>query len=137
MADAWAKTLKGKPAVGAVAERSRRTSMRDVEMFSAMTGDMNPLHYDAALAERKGLVSEVLARDQLLPRALEIAGAIATKSVAITPYAKRAVQTADQVGLRDGLRIEHELTVEAFAKEDRMEGLRAFAEKREPNFKGR
>jgi acyl dehydratase len=52
MADAWAKTLKGKPAVGAVAERSRRTSMRDVEMFSAMTGDMNPLHYDAALAER-------------------------------------------------------------------------------------
>lgn len=52
MADAWAKTLKGKPAVGAVAERSRRTSMRDVEMFSAMTGDMNPLHYDATLAER-------------------------------------------------------------------------------------
>lgn len=52
MSDVWAKTLKGKPAVGAVAERSRCTSMRDVEMFSAMTGDMNPLHYDAALAER-------------------------------------------------------------------------------------
>ena len=52
MTDAWARTLKGKPAVGAVAERSRRTSMRDVEMFSAMTGDMNPLHYDAALAAR-------------------------------------------------------------------------------------
>ena len=52
MTDAWARTLKGTPAVGAVAERSRRTSMRDVEMFSAMTGDMNPLHYDAALAAR-------------------------------------------------------------------------------------
>ncbi|TQF82496.1 MaoC family dehydratase [Elioraea sp. Yellowstone] len=52
MSDAWAKTLKGRPAVGAVAERSRRTSMRDVAMFSAMTGDMNPLHYDAAAAER-------------------------------------------------------------------------------------
>ena len=33
-----------------MAERSRQTGMRDVEMFSAMTGDMNPLHYDAALA---------------------------------------------------------------------------------------
>lgn len=48
----WEKTIKGKPKVGAVAERSRRTSMRDVEMFSEMTGDMNPLHYDAELAAR-------------------------------------------------------------------------------------
>jgi acyl dehydratase len=47
---AWAGTLKGRPAVGAVAERSRRTSMSDVEMFTAMTGDTNPLHYDEALA---------------------------------------------------------------------------------------
>jgi acyl dehydratase len=52
MADPWAGTLKGRPTLGAVAERSRTTAMRDVEMFSAMTGDMNPLHYDAALAER-------------------------------------------------------------------------------------
>ena len=36
--------------VGATAERARQTSMRDVEMFSEMTGDRNPLHYDAALA---------------------------------------------------------------------------------------
>lgn len=43
---------EGRPAAGAVAERSRTTTMLDVEMFSAMTGDMNPLHYDAALAER-------------------------------------------------------------------------------------
>ena len=36
----------------AAAERSRWTSMQDVEMFSTMTGDGNPLHYDAALAAR-------------------------------------------------------------------------------------
>ena len=48
----WDSTLSGKPAVGAVAERSRSTSMQDVEMFSAMTGDRNPLHYDAVLAAR-------------------------------------------------------------------------------------
>ena len=46
----WDTTKNGKPRVGASAERSRMTSMRDIELFSAMTGDMNPLHYDAALA---------------------------------------------------------------------------------------
>ena len=46
----WRRTLKGRPEPGSMAERSRQTGMRDVEMFSAMTGDMNPLHYDVALA---------------------------------------------------------------------------------------
>ena len=46
----WDTTKNGKPNVGAAAERARMTSMRDVELFSEMTGDMNPLHYDAALA---------------------------------------------------------------------------------------
>jgi acyl dehydratase len=46
----WDATIGGKPVVGATAENSRQTSMRDVEMFSEMTGDMNPLHYDSALA---------------------------------------------------------------------------------------
>ena len=46
----WARTVNGKPERGVVAERTRRTSMRDVEMFTQMTGDRNPLHYDAALA---------------------------------------------------------------------------------------
>lgn len=50
--DPWARTLAGRPRVGAIAERSRTTSMQDVEMFTAMTGDRNPLHYDAALAAR-------------------------------------------------------------------------------------
>jgi acyl dehydratase len=49
--DIWASTLAGRrPEIGASAERSRRTSMQDVEMFTAMTGDRNPLHYDTALA---------------------------------------------------------------------------------------
>jgi acyl dehydratase len=46
----WDATRNGKPRVRAAAERTRMTSMRDVELFSEITGDMNPLHYDAALA---------------------------------------------------------------------------------------
>jgi len=48
----WERTIAGKPRVGAAAERTRRTSMRDIERFSEMTGDMNPLHYDAELAAK-------------------------------------------------------------------------------------
>ncbi|HYH17908.1 MAG TPA: MaoC family dehydratase [Azospirillum sp.] len=48
----WSATIRGKPAAGAAAERRRHTSMRDVEMFTDMTGDRNPLHYDAELAGR-------------------------------------------------------------------------------------
>jgi acyl dehydratase len=49
--DGWTSVIKGKPEVGAVAERSRRTSMKDIESFSEMTGDRNPLHYDRARAD--------------------------------------------------------------------------------------
>jgi acyl dehydratase len=49
--DGWAGIIKGKPKVGDVAERSRRTGMKDIEAFTEMTGDRNPLHYDRELAE--------------------------------------------------------------------------------------
>jgi acyl dehydratase len=73
---AWMRTIKGRPAVGGVAERTRRTRMDDVTMFSEMTGDRNPLHYDATLAARSpfgglivqggvtsGLLNAVVAED--------------------------------------------------------------------------
>jgi enoyl-CoA hydratase/carnithine racemase len=102
-------------------------------MQMVLTGMM----VDAALAERKGLVSEVVAPGRLIDRALEIAGEIAAMSVAITPYAKQAVRAAANLPLEEGLEFEHRLTVEGFDTEDRVEGLRAFAEKRKPDFKGR
>lgn len=48
----WVGTIKGMPNVGSFAERSRRVTMQDVEAFTEMTGDRNPLHYDRELAER-------------------------------------------------------------------------------------
>src|SRR5690242_21062294 len=46
----WTRTLAGRPMQGSSAERSRTTTMRDVAMFTQMTGDRNPIHYDADLA---------------------------------------------------------------------------------------
>ncbi len=114
-------------------QRLPRIVGKSFAMQMVLTGEM----VDAALAERKGLVSEVVSSERLLPRVAEIAGSIAAKSDAITPFAKRAVLAAFETTLDEGLRHERQLTMEAFATEDRTEGLRAFAEKRSPAFKGR
>ncbi|WP_265518246.1 enoyl-CoA hydratase-related protein [Nitratireductor luteus] len=114
-------------------QRLPRLVGKSFAMQMVLTGTM----VDADLAERKGLISEAVDLEVLQDRAVEIASEIASRSSAITPYAKRAVNAAFELPLGEGLALEHELTVAAFEKEDRIEGLKAFAEKREPKFKGR
>lgn len=46
----WTGTIRGMPAAGAIAERNKTMSMRDIELFTEISGDRNPLHYDEALA---------------------------------------------------------------------------------------
>lgn len=41
----------GMPQVGQTARRSRKVSKRDIELFTAMSGDRNPLHYDKEIAK--------------------------------------------------------------------------------------
>jgi acyl dehydratase len=47
----WKKAGKHEPQAGETAERSRQTSLRDIELFTEITGDRNPIHYDKDLAE--------------------------------------------------------------------------------------
>jgi acyl dehydratase len=46
----WSKALRGMPQVGTNTKRKKTVSMRDVELFTEITGDRNPLHYDETLA---------------------------------------------------------------------------------------
>src|SRR5215208_3874349 len=46
----WSGTIRGMPVEGAVAERSKRMGQRDVELFTEITGDRNPLHFDVEAA---------------------------------------------------------------------------------------
>lgn len=114
-------------------QRLPRAVGKSFAMQMVLTGMM----VDADLAERKGLVSEVVQPEDLLSRSVQIAVEIAGMSVAITPYAKRAVNASFEMQLVEGLAQERALTIEAFATEDRVEGLRAFAAKRSPVFKGK
>lgn len=90
---------------------------------------------DEALAI--GLVNEVVAPEDLMARAHEVANGIAEKSPIALQAAKDAVKTAARANLREGLDREIDLFALCFASEDKEEGVTAFLEKRKADFKGR
>ena len=92
---------------------------------------------DAAEARAHGLVNEVFAPEELLPRVLEIATGLAQKSPLALQAAKEAVNLALAGEHAANLRHEGDRFGELFAGDDAREGLTAFAEKREPRFTGR
>ena len=88
-------------------------------------------------AERSGLVSRVVPAAELLDEARRVAETIASKSLPAVYSAKDALQAAQEMPLSEGLRFERQAFAAAFATEDQKEGMRAFAEKRAPEFKNR
>ena len=89
---------------------------------------------DAAEAERIGLVSRVVAADDLLEEANTVATTISQMSRSASRMAKEAVNRAFEASLAEGLLYERRLFHSAFATEDQTEGMAAFTEKRAPNF---
>ena len=67
---------------------------------------------------------------------MELANRIAEKSPVALRMAKEAVKTAARANLDEGLRREIDLFALTFSSEDKDEGVRAFLEKRKPDFKG-
>ncbi|HET9324780.1 MAG TPA: enoyl-CoA hydratase-related protein [Gaiellaceae bacterium] len=92
---------------------------------------------DAEEALARGLVNGVYEPEDLLPRVLEVAIGLATKSPLALEAAKEAVNRALAGDHAENLERESERFGDLFASEDAREGLTAFAEKREPRFTGR
>jgi enoyl-CoA hydratase len=92
---------------------------------------------DAEEARAHGLVNAVFEPEDLLPRVLEIAAGLASKSPLALEAAKEALNRALSGDHGDNLRREGDRFGELFASDDAREGLTAFAEKREPRFTGR
>lgn len=93
--------------------------------------------FTAAQALEWGVVNRVVEPDHLLVLALETAKTIAGNAPLSVRQAKKSIHLGLQTDLRTGLRIEVEAYNRLIGTEDRIEGIRAFNEKRKPGFKGR
>ena len=90
----------------------------------------------AAEALRIGLVERVVPAAELGTHARELARTIAAKAPVALRYAKEAVVKGLELPLADGIRLENDLATLLRTTEDRVEGARAFLEKRPPRWTG-
>jgi enoyl-CoA hydratase len=88
-------------------------------------------------AHRIGLVNEVTAAAELIPRAEAIAAKIAANAPLAVQYAMEAVNKGMEMTLAEGLFLEATLFGVCCATEDKKEGTAAFLEKRPAHFKGK
>jgi enoyl-CoA hydratase len=91
----------------------------------------------AAELYRLGVIEACPPRDKLTETALDLAREIASKSPLAIRHIKRALNTIEEMPVRDAYRFEQTVTVELSHTEDAREAQRAFVEKRKPEFKGR
>ncbi|MGU3467379.1 enoyl-CoA hydratase [Methylobacterium sp. C33D] len=117
------------PGIGG-SQRLTRFVGKAKAMEMCLTGRM----MDAAEAERAGLVSRVIAADQLLDEALKAAETIASMSLPIAMMTKEAVNRSYETTLTEGIRFERRVFHAMFATQDQKEGMAAFVEKRPPRF---
>lgn len=104
-----------------------------VAMEVLLTGD----RFDAATAERWGLINRVVALDALMDTALEYAQRIAANAPLAVQAAKELALRSRDMDLVSGLRLEQTMNRLLMTTADAKEGPAAFAEKRPPTFEGR
>ncbi len=110
---------------------------RFVGKSKAMDMHLTGRFMDAAEAERSGLVSRVVPARALIDEAKAAARKIAEKSALTAMVVKEAVNRSYETTLREGLLFERRVFNALFATEDQKEGMAAFLEKRQPQFRDR
>jgi len=108
---------------------------RFIGKSKAMDMNLTGRFMDADEAERSGLVSRVVPAKKLMEEARKAADKIAEKSMVTTMAVKEAVNRSYETTLREGLLFERRVFHSLFATEDQSEGMAAFVEKREPQFR--
>ena len=119
------------PGIGG-SQRLTRFVGKSKSMEMALTGRF----MDAEEAERAGLVSRIVAADELIDEAVRTAAKIADKAPIAVMATKEAVNRAYETTLAEGVRFERRIFHALFSTEDQREGMDAFVEKREPKFRG-
>ncbi|MEN9410616.1 MAG: hypothetical protein RL216_2590 [Pseudomonadota bacterium] len=110
---------------------------RAVGKAKAMDMNLTGRFMDAAEAERCGLVSRIVPAKDLITEALKSAAKIAEKSALAAMLVKESVNRSFETTLREGILFERRMFNAAFATEDQKEGMAAFLQKREAQFRDR
>jgi enoyl-CoA hydratase len=118
------------PGIGGT-QRLTRAVGKAKAMDLVLTGRM----MDAAEAERSGLVARVVPAANLMDEAMKVAETIAGMSLPSVMAGKEAVNVAFETSLAEGVRFERRVFHSLFATDDQKEGMKAFVEKRKPEWK--
>jgi len=118
---------------GGGTQRLARTLGKHRTMELVLTGRA----VSAVEAEQFGLVNRVVPADQWRDEAIDLAHAVAAGPPLAIRLAKQAVLGAEETTLTAGMSLERRLMETAFATEDRVEGMTAFIERRQPVWTGR
>jgi enoyl-CoA hydratase/carnithine racemase len=118
---------------GGGTQRLARVLGKQRTMQLVLTGE----RFDAATALELGLVNKVVEGSGWLEEAMALAATVAERPPIASRLAKQAVLAAEETALSAGLENERRLYELAMATEDRVEGMTAFLEKREPKFEGK
>ena len=124
--------LGGMPGAGGT-QRLTRFVGKSKAMEMCLTGRL----MDAEEAERSNLVDRVVPHDQLLDETMKTAKQIASMPPMAAIANKEMVNAAFETGLDQGLIVERRIFQILAASEDKKEGMAAFVEKREGQWKGR
>lgn len=109
---------------------------RAVGKFKAMKMLLSGQPISAQEAYVAGLASEVVADDQVLPRAIELAEHLCTLPPLALMQIKEAVLAGQDASLAAGLLLERKAFQLLFSSQDQKEGMNAFLGKRQPTFQG-
>jgi enoyl-CoA hydratase len=120
------------PGIGGT-QRLTRAIGKAKAMDMILTGRM----MDAAEAERSGLVARVVPAASLMEEAMKVADTIANMSLPSVLAGKEAVNAAFETSLAEGTRFERRVFHSLFATQDQKEGMKAFVEKRKPDWKNK
>lgn len=108
---------------------------RSIGKSKSMDMNLTGRFMEAEEAERCGLVSRVVPAKNLRAEAMSAATKIAEKSMIAAMAVKEMVNRSYETTLREGLLYERRVFHSLFATEDQKEGMAAFSEKREPQFR--
>lgn len=110
---------------------------RTVGKALAMEMVLNNRTLSAEEAQAFGIVNRVVPVESFLDEALKLAAEIANRAPLAIELGKEAVNQAFETPLSEGLADERRAFTMLFASEDQIEGMQAFIEKREPDWKGK